>query len=344
MADDINKNRKKIDKIDKAIIELLGERKRITQELISSKIENHLPVEDLQRENDIISNLQSLAKNTLTPEFVSKIYNSIFKFSKENHSDELAKTNEIFEYIKNNKVIISGPCSVESLEQIDTTASQLKELGIKFLRGGCFKPRTSPNSFQGMGEKGLEYLSTTAKKYGMYSVSEVTAAHQFDMGFDNIDIIQIGSRNAMNFELLKAVGKYTAKTQKPVILKRGFWMTIPEFLSAADYIMNEGNKSVILCLRGIRTFEQISSKFRFTPDLASIIELKGQPLPVVFDPSHSAGDAKYVVSLGEAALAMGAGGLTIETHCLPECALSDAKQCIPPSAIKPLIDKINAKS
>ncbi len=341
MSEDINKNRKKIDKIDKAIVELLSERKRIAEKLIIGKKAMNMPVEDLERENNIISNLQGLSKNILPPEFISEIYNSIFRVSKQSYSEQQCESNELFEYIKKHKVIISGPCAVESLEQIDTTARELSELGIKFLRGGCFKPRTSPDSFQGMGEKGIEYLVATAKKYGMYSVSEVTAPYQFEMGIDNVDIIQIGSRNAMNFELLKAVGKFTAKTQKPVIFKRGFWMTIPEFLSAAEYIINEGNRSVILCLRGIRTFEQINSEFRFTPDLASIIELQSlTDLPVIFDPSHSAGDAKYVMKFAHAALAMGADGLTIETHCQPECSLSDAKQCIHPSSLLPLIKQV----
>ncbi len=342
MNKEINLDRDKIDKIDKAIIELLGERKRITDELISSKKEQNLPVEDLQRENNIVSNLQLFAKNTLSPELVKDIYSSIFRYNKINFLNQNIQKSELFEYLKSNKFIISGPCAVESLEQIDSIANKLKNIGINLLRGGCFKPRTSPDSFQGLGTVGLEYLSKTAKKYSLYSVSEITSFYQWEMGFENIDIIQIGSRNAMNFELLKSIGKITASTQKPVILKRGFWMTISEFLSAANYIINEGNKSVILCLRGIRTFEQINSEFRFTPDLASILELKAKTdLPIIFDPSHSAGDSKYVIQLAEAALELGADGLTIESHCSPECALSDAKQCVFPDSLIPLIEKIS---
>lgn len=335
MRSEIEINREKIDKIDRAVIELLAERKRITEKLIKTKRGDNLPVEDLVRENDIVSRLQVLAKDKLAPEFVLSLYQTIFKNAKAEFLGQHADSNPIFEDIRRNGVLIAGPCAVESFEQIDAIAGELSKIGVKFLRGGAYKPRTSPDSFQGMGSAGISFLSKAAQAHGMYCVSEITGIYQLEKGFSGVDILQIGSRNAMNFELLKAVGNYTAETQKPVILKRGFSMTVKEFLSAADYIRRAGNKSVILCLRGIRTFEQIDSEFRFTPDLATIQELKDKTdMPVIFDPSHSAGQAKYVLPLAKAALNLGADGIIVEVHTEPECALSDARQCLKPDDIR----------
>ena len=347
MKKTIEINRNKIDKIDRAVIELLAERRRLSETLIKAKRELQLPVEDLERENCILNRLQELAKDKLAPEFVIEIYKTIFKNAKSPFVEPIFRINSIFQEMKKGKFLIAGPCAVESKEQITDIAKQLSEYGIKYLRGGTFKPRTSPDSFQGIGEPALNYLSNAAHENGMYSVSEITAVYQLEQGFDQVDVLQIGSRNAMNFELLKAIGRYTAHEQKPIILKRGFWATINEFLAAAEYIQNAGNNSVILCLRGIRTFEQIDSEFRFTPDLASILELKNRTdLPVIFDPSHSAGQAKYVVQIAKAALNLGADGIIAEAHNRPECALSDAKQCLLPSQMAEIaqyIDELNKK-
>jgi 3-deoxy-7-phosphoheptulonate synthase len=338
MKTKIEINRNKIDKIDRAVVELLSERKRLTEELILEKRALRLPVEDNERENVIISRLQDLSKDKLAPEFVMDIYSAIFKNSKQGFVEPIFKINDIFNEIRQKRIIISGPCAVESKEQIRGIANQLSDIGIKYLRGGSYKPRTNPDSFQGLGEPGLAYLKQAADEYGMFSVSELTAIYQLEKGFDKVDIIQIGSRNAMNFELLKAVGRYTAAEQKPIILKRGFWATVNEFLSAAEYIRAAGNKSVILCLRGIRTFEQIDSQMRFTPDLGAILEIKEKSdLPVIFDPSHSGGAARYVTALSRAALDLGADGLIVESHIHPECALSDAKQCLKPEDLKEIV-------
>jgi 3-deoxy-7-phosphoheptulonate synthase len=238
-------------------------------------------------------------------------------------------------------LIIAGPCSVESELQIEITAKELSDQGIKFLRGGAFKPRTSPKSFQGLGAKGVELISKAAKKHEMFVVTELMDSNQLSKHYDDIDVIQIGSRNMSSFSFLKEVGKMTAKDQKPVLLKRGFSATITELLNAAQYIIQEGNKNVILCLRGIRTFEQIDSVFRFTPDLASIIELKERSnLRVIYDPSHASGNAKYVEKFSLAAMKLGADGLLIESHYKPEDAQSDKEQCILPSDVSRILSQI----
>lgn len=242
--------------------------------------------------------------------------------------------------------IIAGPCSVESKEQIDVIAESISKLGVRYLRGGAFKPRTSPNDFQGLGGNGVELLHAAAKKFGMKTVTEILDPMQLDQYYDYIDVIQIGSRNMTSSGLLKIVGQKTAPLQKPVLLKRGFSSTLSELIHAADYIRNEGNPNVLLCLRGIRTFEQIDSELRFTPDLASIIELKNRTdMPVIYDPSHSAGDSRFVNEISKAAIALGADGLLIETHNFPECALTDGKQSITPeqlSRICKYIEKYNS--
>lgn len=244
----------------------------------------------------------------------------------------------------NKSQIFAGPCSVESEEQILTIAEELSALGIKYLRGGAFKPRTSPKSFQGLGEQGLIFLRNAADRYNMSVVSELLDTNQLEKYIDMIDVVQIGSKNMMSYGFLKTVGKLTAKQKKKVLLKRGFQSTINEFLLAAEYIMNEGNPDVILCLRGIRTFEQIDSALRFTPDLAGILEIKEKmkdiSLPVFFDPSHATGNARYVIEISKAAIMLGADGLLIECHPHPEKAVSDGEQSILPGKLIEILDFI----
>ena len=246
--------------------------------------------------------------------------------------------------MNNKPVIIAGPCAIESKEQIYEIAWELSQLGIKYLRGGAFKPRTSPKSFQGLGDIGIKYIRDAADAFNMQVVSEVLDTHQFDRCNDFIDIIQIGSKNMTSTGLLKYIGKKTSESKKNILLKRGFFSTITEFLFAAEYILNEGNPNIILCLRGIRTFEQIDSLLRNTPDLCGILELKERmkdvQLPVFFDPSHSTGSSKYVLDIAKAALLLGADGLLIECHNNPSVALSDGKQAILPEQLKTLIDYI----
>jgi 3-deoxy-7-phosphoheptulonate synthase/chorismate mutase len=217
-------------------------------------------------------------------------------------------------------VIIAGPCSVETPNQMETTAKHIRQEGVLFLRGGAYKPRTSPYDFQGLGVEGLKILSETAKRHGMVCVSEIVKPEDVEMACDYIDVVQIGARNMQNFELLKAAGEI----RKPILLKRGLSATIEELLYAAEYIASRGNDQIILCERGIRTYEKAT---RNTLDISAVPILKQEShLPVVVDISHSTGRKDIMFPIAKAALAVGADGLIIETHCEPSVALSDAKQ------------------
>ncbi len=232
--------------------------------------------------------------------------------------------------------VIAGPCSVESKEQIITTANAVKRSGASILRGGAFKPRTSPYSFQGLQEEGLDFLLAAKKESGLPIVTEIMNESQLSM-MEHIDLIQIGARNMQNFDLLKAVGR----GKKPVLLKRGLANTIEELLYSAEYILAEGNPSVILCERGIRTFEPLT---RNTLDLSSVPILKERThLPVVVDPSHAAGIRSLVGPLSKAAIAVGADGLMIESNLNPEESLSDGAQSLSLDEFDDLMQEIKER-
>jgi len=218
--------------------------------------------------------------------------------------------------------VMAGPCAVESLEQMMTIAQQVKKAGANILRGGAYKPRTSPYSFQGLGKKGLEILKIVKEKTGLPVVTEVVSEKDVSTIGDVADILQIGARNMQNFSLLGEVGKQ----DKAILLKRGIMATIKEFLLSAEYIMARGNHNIILCERGIRTFEETT---RFTLDISAVPVIKKlSHLPIIIDPSHSAGFREYVPSLARAAVAVGADGIIIEVHPNPQKALSDGRQSI----------------
>lgn len=227
--------------------------------------------------------------------------------------------------------IMAGPCSIESQEQILEIAKSVKKSGATFLRGGAFKPRTSPYSFQGMGEEGLELLKYAREKTGLPIVTELMSVEYLDRFVDDVDIIQIGARNMQNFDLLKEVGK----TDKPVLLKRGMSATIKELLMSAEYIMSGGNENVILCERGIRTFEDYT---RNTLDLSAIPVIKKlSHLPIIVDPSHASGMWWLVEPLAKAAVAVGADGLMVEVHNDPDNAKCDGEQSITPGRFDGLV-------
>ena len=232
-----------------------------------------------------------------------------------------------------NFTVIAGPCSIETESQIIEVAWAVKNAGAKVLRGGAFKPRTSPYSFQGLKNKGLELLLKAKKETGMPIVTEIMSASHLDL-FDNVDIIQIGARNMQNFELLKEVGK----TKKPILLKRGLCNTIEEWLMSAEYLMSEGAKDIILCERGIRTFEPYT---RNTLDLSAIPLVKELThLPVVVDPSHASGLSRLVKPMSLAAVGSGADGLMIEVHNNPQKALCDGAQSLKPEEFEAVMNKI----
>jgi 3-deoxy-7-phosphoheptulonate synthase len=231
--------------------------------------------------------------------------------------------------------VMAGPCSIESEEQLMESGYVAKKAGAKILRGGAFKPRTSPYSFQGMEEEGLKLLRKVSEKVGLPVVTEVMNTTDVDLVEEYSDILQIGARNVQNFALLKRVGR----CRKPVLLKRGMMTTIEELLMSAEYILSEGNEQVILCERGIRTFETAT---RNTLDISAVPVLKELThLPVIVDPSHACGHAKYVIPLTRAAVAVGADGAIVEIHPQPEKAFSDGAQSLRPEEFYRLMDEVN---
>ncbi|HKY69379.1 MAG TPA: 3-deoxy-7-phosphoheptulonate synthase [Gammaproteobacteria bacterium] len=236
------------------------------------------------------------------------------------HRSDKIENNTIF----NSKrfTLIAGPCAVESFEQLDTIAAFVKSQGAFYLRGGAFKPRTSPYSFQGLGKEGIEILSKVSKKRNLPVVTEVMDTEHLNFIAKKVNILQIGSRNMQNYALLKAV----ARTHKPILLKRGISATLEEFLYAAEYLAQEGNTQIIFCERGIRTFETAT---RNTLDLNSVAILKNlTPYPVIVDPSHGTGVKEIILPMAKAAIAVGADGLMVEVHHAPEKALSDGAQSL----------------
>jgi len=229
---------------------------------------------------------------------------------------------------------IAGPCSVESEEQMENVAAALSKMGIKILRGGAFKPRTGPYAFQGLGSEGLDIMRRVADKYGMATVTEVVDIRDLDEIARKSDMIQVGARNMQNFELLKELGAI----QKPVLLKRGLSATVEEFLLAAEYILSGGNPNVILCERGIRTFEKDT---RNTLALATIPLVKEMThLPIIVDPSHATGKRSLIEPMTKAAIACGADGFIIEVHPNPEQALSDASQQLLPEDFEQMMKNL----
>ncbi len=226
--------------------------------------------------------------------------------------------------------VIAGPCAVESREQIMEAAKAVRRAGATILRGGTFKPRTSPYSFQGLEEEGLKMLKEASDATGLPTITEVISEHSVEVAARYVDMFQIGARNSQNFHLLREVGR----SGKPVLLKRGPATTIEEWLNAAEYIMSEGNYNVVLCERGIRTFETAT---RNTLDISAVpVVKKHSHLPIIVDPSHAAGRAEYIIPLSRAAIAAGADGLIVEVHPSPRCALSDAAQQLDPETFDSL--------
>ena len=328
--DNLSEIRQQIDKIDKQIAAKLFERIELVQSLHKNKLINNQNIIDISREYDIIDNITSdiigNEQKILIKNIYLKLLQEIKSFSYPKN-DVIITT--IYEHLSQNKLLIAGPCSVENQEQINLIAQNLARIGVRFIRGGIFKARTSPNSFQGLGEQGLEIFYNAAKENKLYTVSEFLDIEQAKSYFEYFDVIIVGSRNMTNFEFLRKLGKLTSVNHKPIILKRGFASTVDELLSAAQYITNEGNTNVILCLRGIRTFEQSSQFFRFTPDFHSLLEIQDKSdLFVIFDPSHSAGNRKIVEPLSRMAIDLKFNGLIVESHNNPDEAWSDSNQAV----------------
>ncbi|MGA8942607.1 MAG: bifunctional 3-deoxy-7-phosphoheptulonate synthase/chorismate mutase [Thermoactinomyces sp.] len=311
-----------IGKIDREISDLLSKRKKLVSQMDEAKQKREYENKGLLHKEEIDKKInQGLLENRMNlPIHQDGKREKTFLYSRK-HQDQDTVIN-----IKGQKIgngdphFIMGPCAVESLEQLRTVAGEMTKRGLKLLRGGAFKPRTSPYDFQGLGLEGLKILKKVAGEYGMAVITEIMSTDQIDETLQYIDVIQVGARNMHNFSLLKAVGK----TDKPVLLKRGLSATIKEFKLAAEYILLEGNKNVILCERGIRTYETAT---RNTLDISAVPILKQEThLPVLVDITHSTGRKDLLIPAARAALAIGADGIMAEVHPNPQAALSDAKQ------------------
>ncbi len=250
------------------------------------------------------------------------------------HQQTVVKVSEKVAFGGKELVIIGGPCTVENLEQMETVAQKLSAAPVQALRGGVYKPRTSPYAFQGMGEEGLEILAAVRSHYNIPVVTEVMSISQIEAIATHADMLQVGSRNMQNFDLLKALGQ----AGKPILLKRGLAATIEEFVMAAEYILSHGNPNVVLCERGIRSFDDYT---RNVLDLAAVAALKQiTHLPVIVDPSHAVGKRELVAAMAKAAVACGADGLIIECHPEPEKSVSDARQALSLENMVDLVDSL----
>jgi 3-deoxy-7-phosphoheptulonate synthase len=280
---------------------------------------------------DVKSDVEAHIKSMSCVEKTVRIVKPYKLASKEHHAQTtIVKVGDVS--IGNGDfVVIAGPCSAESESQLMQSAEMMKKLGIKIMRASVFKPRTSPYDFQGLGIEGLKLLKKVRDKTGLFMETEVMDVRDVAIASEYVDVLRVGARNMQNYDLLKELGK----SNKPVILKRGISAKISEFLMAAEYILYHGNKNVILCERGIRTFE---TAYRNTLDVGGVAVLKSQThLPVIVDPSHAAGNRELIPALSKAAVAVGADGLIVEAHPDPEKALSDGEQSLYPEQLADLI-------
>lgn len=333
--EDMEGLRQEVDRLNMEILELLSRRGDIVSEIGRIKITKGIETFDPARESDMLNRIVERNRGPFSNEAVKRLFKEIFKASldlmkieekktllvsrKHKREDTLVRVGDLV-IGGGTPVIMAGPCSVESYEQTDRIAAFLHKMNVRILRGGAFKPRTSPYSFQGLREKGLEILREVASAYGMAVVTEVMDPRDLENVLRYTDICQIGARNMYNYELLKEVGR----CRKPVMLKRGFMATIEEFLFSAEYVISQGNSDIILCERGIRTFERWT---RNTLDISAIPILKKEShLPVIVDPSHATGRTDILSRVSRAALAAGADGIMVETCENPSVALSDGDQ------------------
>lgn len=327
--------RSQLDEVNDQLFELITKRAELAKEVGRVKASQGINRFDPVRERKMLNDLAEKNQGPFQTSTIQHIFKEIFKASLELQEDDHSKVmlvsrkkkqDDTIVDVKGEKIgdgeqrIIAGPCSVESEEQVDQVAQVLKEQGIKLMRGGAFKPRTSPYDFQGLGEEGLRILKQASEKHGLAVISEIVTPHDIEKAVDYLDVIQIGARNMQNFELLKAAGR----VNKPILLKRGLSATLAEFINAAEYIASQGNNDIILCERGIRTYETAT---RNTLDISAVPILKQEThLPVFVDVTHSTGRRDLLLPASKAALAIGADGIMTEVHPDPAVALSDSAQ------------------
>ncbi|GAA3407910.1 bifunctional 3-deoxy-7-phosphoheptulonate synthase/chorismate mutase [Paenibacillus hodogayensis] len=332
----IEQLRGRLDELNSQLLELLSERAEIGQQIGEWKRNAGLPLHDPVREKEMLDRLAAQNSGPLDEATVRRLFGDIFKATLQVQIEAPAKRKLLVSRASHREdtvvqigdtaigggepVLVAGPCSVESREQVREVAAALKRAGVPVIRGGAFKPRTSPYDFQGLGFEGLKLLKEAADEFGLLTISEIVTPAHLEEAAQYVDIIQIGARNMQNFELLKAAGDM----RKPVLLKRGLAATMDEFLHAAEYIVSRGNSQVMLIERGIRTYEKWT---RNTLDISAVPLLKREShLPVLVDVSHSTGRKDIMAPCAKAALAAGADGIMVETHPNPAAALSDADQ------------------
>ena len=338
MNDKIENLRTRIDDLNLRLLDLLSRRAEIAEAIGELQSQQGLSHYDPVREQRMLEALTESNRGPFTDATVKSLFKQIFQASMQLEDDQdkkkylasrTARGEDTVVYVDDipigsdhSPVLIAGPCAIESREQVLITAEKVASQGVRLFRGGAFKPRTDPYSFQGLGEKGLGFAREACDSYDLKFVTEVMDARDLPLVLEYADILQIGARNMQNFTLLKAVGT----TQKPVLFKRGLSATIEEWLRAAEYLLDAGNTDVILCERGIRTFERYT---RNTLDISAVALAKLEThLPVLVDVTHSGGRRDLLVPLTKSALAVGADGIMIEVHPNPAVALSDNKQQI----------------
>lgn len=347
---EFEKLRDQLDEVNLEILEKINQRAKLVKEIgqlkeKQSKTQRFDPV----RERDMLDKLVNANTGPFAATTVEHIFKEIFKAGLKLQEDEGSKTllvtrknkaEDTVIDIKGEKIgngnpqFIIGPCAVESYEQVAEVGKAISDKGYRLLRGGAFKPRTSPYDFQGLGIEGLKILKQVADEYDLAVISEILSPYHIEEALDYVDVIQIGARNMQNFELLKAVGE----VDKPVLLKRGLSATISEFVNAAEYVISRGNGNIILCERGIRTYETAT---RNTLDISAVPILKKEThLPVMVDVTHSTGRRDLLLPTAKAALAIGADGVMAEVHPDPSVALSDSKQQMDIPTFNSFIDEL----
>jgi len=326
--------RRRLNAVNHDLMDLLNKRAEIVQEVREYKERNAIEIFIPTREQEMLDGLVEANPGPFSDDMIRQLFREIFRASLHHMESDKKQSLRVARKpgaptdvirvgdreVGRDPIIIAGPCAVEDEAQMERVASRLAELGVTFLRGGAFKPRTSPYSFQGLGAKGLQLLEAAGKRHGLKTVTEVVDTRTVDLVARHADMLQIGSRNQLNYELLKAV----ATTGKPILLKRGFAATLDELIRSAEYIVAGGNENVVLCERGIRTFAR---ETRHTLDISAIPLLREIcRLPVIVDISHAAGRRDILPSLARASLAAGANGIMVEVHPNPGLARSDAQQ------------------
>ncbi|MFA8439232.1 bifunctional 3-deoxy-7-phosphoheptulonate synthase/chorismate mutase [Pueribacillus sp. YX66] len=343
--------REQLDEVNLQLLELINKRAELVQEIGQVKKVQGVNRFDPVRERNMLDLIAEKNTGPFETSTLQHIFKEIFKASLELQEDDHRKALLVSRKRKSENTIVNikgetvgdgvqrimaGPCSVESYEQVSEVAKAVKKQGFKFLRGGAYKPRTSPYDFQGLGEEGLKILKQVADEHDLAVISEIVTPTDIEKALDYIDVIQIGARNMHNFELLKAAGA----VKKPVLLKRGLSATIEEFINAAEYIMSNGNDQIMLCERGIRTYEKAT---RNTLDISAVPILKQEThLPVVVDVTHSTGRRDLLLPTAKAALAIGADIVMAEVHPDPAVALSDSAQQMDIPQFEAFMDELRA--